>query len=163
MIVGSVSRWNTPKIICIFPIFKAACLTFKSRKKRHWETHILCYTKLIEKVKYLACLLSLPFSYPYEHCRNLSFTTKKTYWEGKYFYVSDGLKQQEVSIWYDTWRPFEFWVYYQTPVQLLFQKHQVYTMAGLAGMIGSLQSSFTALAMKKRCQFSINPCRARFP
>lgn len=43
------------------------------------------------------------------------------------------------------------------------QKHQVYTMAGLAGMIGSLQSSFIALVMKKRHQFSISPYRARFP
>lgn len=43
------------------------------------------------------------------------------------------------------------------------KKHQVYTMAGLAGMIGSLQSSFIDLAMKKRHQFSINPHRARFP
>jgi len=43
------------------------------------------------------------------------------------------------------------------------KKHQVYTMAGLAGMIGSLQSSFIALAVKKRHQFSINPYRARFP
>ena len=43
------------------------------------------------------------------------------------------------------------------------KKHQVYTMAALAGMIGSLQSSFIALAMKKRHQFSINPYRARFP
>lgn len=43
------------------------------------------------------------------------------------------------------------------------KKHQVYTMAGLAGVIGSLQSSFIAMAMKKRHQFSINPFRAGFP
>lgn len=43
------------------------------------------------------------------------------------------------------------------------KKHQVYTMAGLTGMIGSLQSSFKALAMKKRHQFSINPYGTRFP
>lgn len=53
---------------------------------------------LIEKAEYLACLLSLNFSYPYEHCRNLSFTAKKTNCEGKYFCVTYGLKQQEVSI-----------------------------------------------------------------
>lgn len=43
------------------------------------------------------------------------------------------------------------------------KKHQVYTMAELAGMICSLQSSFIALAMRKRHQFSINPYKARFP
>lgn len=43
------------------------------------------------------------------------------------------------------------------------KKHQVYTMTRLLGMIGSLRSSFIALAMKKRHQFSINLYRARFP
>lgn len=43
------------------------------------------------------------------------------------------------------------------------KKHQVYTMARLSGMIGSLLSSFIALAMKKRHQFSINPYSVRFP
>lgn len=66
--------------------------------------------------------MSAIFSYCCEHGRNLSFTVKKMDWEGKYLCVTYGLKQQGVSTWYDTWRPFTFWVYYQTPVQLLSQE-----------------------------------------